>query len=228
MVNSRHHWRIPRGSRGFQDERHRGCYKFCMKQGRHHLLLLLFGGLAALPSAAETPLTPIAVVRALSREKLAKAPPVRLRGVVTFRGIDTFVMQDDSAGIYINQGLARQRKIWAGDEAVFAALRPGSVVEVEGVMDPGGYSPPVLLRQVRILGEAPLPPALLMVPRRFFRGVEDSQRVEVRGVVQGFWADAEIVNLVLDANPGRFLAPCQSRRWTLRWRGWMPRCAWKE
>ncbi len=199
-----------------------------MKQGRHHLLLLLFGGLAALPSAAETPLTPIAVVRALSREKLAKAPPVRLRGVVTFRGIDTFVMQDDSAGIYINQGLARQRKIWAGDEAVFAALRPGSVVEVEGVMDPGGYSPPVLLRQVRILGEAPLPPALLMVPRRFFRGVEDSQRVEVRGVVQGFWADAEIVNLVLDANPGRFLAPCQSRRWTLRWRGWMPRCAWKE
>jgi len=181
-----------------------------MTQGLHRLPLLLSAWLMALLSAlsgaAEIPLTPIAAVRALSREDLAKAPVVRLRGVVTFRNVDTFVIQDDSAGIYVNQGLARKWKIWAGDEAVSAALRAGSVVEVEGVMDPGGYSPPVLLRQVRILGEAPLPLARPTVAGRFFRGVEDSQRVEVRGVVQGLWVDGAGVNLVLDAVPGRFLA----------------------
>ena len=180
--------------------------KFAMLLGVSFCALLLPVAPGSAQGLSVEPVTDIATIRALTREDFAKAPPVRLRGVVTFRDMHTFVMQDDSAGIYVNQGLARQRKIWIGDETVFAALRAGSVVEVEGVLDAGGFSPPVLLRQVRIVGEAPLPPARPTIPGRFFRGVEDSQRVAVSGVVQGFWVDGAVVILVIDAVPGRFLA----------------------
>ena len=41
---------------------------------------------------------------------------------------------------------------------------------------------------------------------RFFSGADDCQRVEVRAVVQGFYRRGDGVTLVMDANPGRFIA----------------------
>jgi signal transduction histidine kinase len=131
---------------------------------------------------------------------------VRLRGVVTYRGGDAFALQDETAGIYVNVGVARRWNIWKGDDAEFARVRPGMIVEIEGVTDRGGFSPPMLPRALQILGEAPLPPPRPAVPARFFSGADDSQWVEVRAVVQGFWTDGKSVALVVNANPGRFRA----------------------
>jgi hypothetical protein len=89
------------------------------------------------------PLTRIADVRALPRSETAKALPVRLRGVVTYRGGDAFALQDETAGIYVNVGVARRWNIWKGDDAEFARVRPGMIVEIEGVTDRGGFSPPM-------------------------------------------------------------------------------------
>lgn len=48
----------------------------------------------------------MAEVRALPRSETEKALPVRLRGVVTWKEED-FVIQDESAGIYVNMSVAR-------------------------------------------------------------------------------------------------------------------------
>lgn len=153
------------------------------------------------------PLTSIADVRALPRSETLKALPVRLRGVVTFRGSgDAFTIQDETAGIYVNLGVARKWNIWKGDEAEFARVRSGMVVEIEGVTDRGGFSPPMLPRTLRIVGEQPLPPPRPMVPARFFSGADDSQWIEVRAVVQGIRTDGSHVTLIVNANPGRFRA----------------------
>ncbi len=156
--------------------------------------------------AGPAPLTRNSDVRALPRSETAKALPFHLRGVVTYRGGDAFAMQDDTAGIYVNVGVARLRKIWKGDDAEFARVRPGVIVEIEGVTDRGGFSPPMLPRTLRIVGERPLPPPRPVVPARFFSGADDSQRVEVRAVVQGVWTDGAFATLTVNANPGRFRA----------------------
>ena len=171
------------------------------------MLVVMLTALLALVARGQEPITRIADVRALPRSETAKALPVRLRGVVTWYGWGSFVMQDESAGIYVNVGVAQSRKIWQGDNAVFAKVRAGSVVEIEGVTDRGGFSPPMLPRTLRIVGVAALPPAREMVPARFFGGAEDSQRITVRGVVQGSYRGSdETIVLIMDANPGTFIA----------------------
>jgi signal transduction histidine kinase len=161
---------------------------------------------ATAAAASQAPLTRVADVRALPRSETAKARPVRLRGVVTYRGGDAFAMQDETAGIYVNVGVSRLWKIWKGDAAEFARVRSGMVVEIEGVTARGGFSPPMLPSTLRIVGEQPLPPPRPMVPARFFSGADDSQWMEVRAVVQGVRTDGPGVALIVNANPGRFRA----------------------
>ncbi len=172
------------------------------------ILLLLAAGLLAGPgpSRGQEPITRIAEVRALPRDETAQARPVQLRGVVTWVGRSSFNFQDDSAGGYVNVTLARKRGLWQGDEAALARVRPGTVVEVKGVTDRGGFAPPILPRTLRVVGEQPLPAARPAVPGRFFSGVDTGQRMEVRGVVQGFRTEAGVTTLILNANPGPFLA----------------------
>jgi two-component system, sensor histidine kinase and response regulator len=112
-------------------------------------------------------------VRELSSEKAALGYPIQLQAVVTYADFshgDLFV-QDATAGIYVDPAhLALQ-------------LRAGQHVEVEGRTGPGDFAPQIDNPRVRILGEVPLP-----VPRRvsgeeFASGVQDSQFVEVEGII---------------------------------------------
>jgi len=170
---------------------------------------ILLAGMPAV-STAQEPITRIAEARSLARTEAARALPVKLRGVVTWRGEGplrgAMVVQDESAGIYVNGDLARARGFWQGDEAEWAAVQVGALVEIEGVTDRGGNSPPIVPRTVRIVGEQALPAARSMEPARFFSGAEDCQRIEVRGVVQGIRTQLPYLTLMLDANPGRFMA----------------------
>lgn len=161
----------------------------------------------AFPLGAAEPLTRIAEVRVLPREEAARALPVRVRGVVTWQGRrDYLTVQDESAGIWVNFGEARQRRLWAGDEAALAQIREGLEVELEGVSDSGGYAPVILPRALRILGEKSLPPARPMLPDRFFNGAEAGQRIEVRGVVLGLQPLGSGWTLRVDTNSGVFSA----------------------
>ncbi len=184
--------------------------RFTSRPPVKHLLRIGLAALAVLAgdatSAAEA-LTRIADVRSLPREKAAEALPVRVRGVVTWRsGSDNFTVQDDSAGIWVDLVGARRRNLWKGGGNVLQKLREGMEVEISGRSDPGGYAPLILPETLRILGRKSLPPARPMEPARFFSGADDCQRIEVRGVVQGVYPTASGVTLVMNANPGRFIA----------------------
>jgi signal transduction histidine kinase len=173
------------------------------------MLLALFAWPVPAP-AAERPLDDLRTLRALTRDQAAARPPVRVRGVVTFAwtaGMRSFCIQDDSLGMWISMTMAESEGIWAGDDAVAASLRPGTEVEIDGVMDPGGFAPNIAPRTIRVIGTRPLPAAEVVPLSKLMRGAEDAQRVEVAGVVQrcgaarnGCWL------LELDTGLGRLLA----------------------
>lgn len=165
-------------------------------------------------AAATNAITRIGEVKALTGEEIRQGHAVRLRGVVTARLCRLFIMQDGDSGIFVYPRLARDEGVWTGDDDVFRRLCPGSEVEITGVTRQGGFAPVILPYAVSLLGKAPLPAAEPFNPGRFFRGLDDCRRVEVRGVVQGYWMRPPLgLMLVLDANPGRFMArlPLEAR-----------------
>jgi PAS domain S-box-containing protein len=113
-------------------------------------------------------------VRNLNAGEAEAGRPVRLRGVVTFFDEVIFgrFIQDDTAGIYLRESTNTP------------TLFPGQVVEVLGVTSPGEYAPIVVPQEVRIVGEAPLPEAKPASFEQLASGQEDSQFVEISGIVR--------------------------------------------
>lgn len=124
-------------------------------------------------------LTNAASVRNLSPQVAARQLPVRLQGVVTyvFDRRACFV-QDQSAGIFVGNG------------AEFPDLSLGQVVTVTGVSGPGEYAPTVVPTVVEVVGRTSLPPPHRASYDDLLTGREDSQWVEVAGLVRALYADA--------------------------------------
>ena len=160
---------------------------------------------ATLGTGTAADIQPIAEVRSLPVAELATNPPIRIRGVVTLRGVNSIVIQDNTAGIYVNFDFARKRGVWEGD-GIPDAVHVGDEIEIDGTIDPGGFSPPVLPREVRVLGSQPLPPARQTDPERFFSGAVDSLLTELTGVVHGITDDGSDWRLNLEAAGHPFVA----------------------
>ena len=127
-------------------------------------------------SAADEPLpllTTAAAVRNLTVTQAAQQYPVKLRGVVTFYDDALFsrFIQDETAGIYLR-------------ETNVPALLPGQLVEVAGFTSPGEYAPVILPERVTIVGKAQLPAPRPVTFEQLASGKEDSQFVEVAGIVR--------------------------------------------
>ena len=112
--------------------------------------------------------------------ELDRERPVVVRGVVTLLE-DFAVIQDEDLGIYVVGAL--QPTADPG-EASPLPLGPGALVEIEGSIAAGGYSPNIVSRKLRVLAEGhlPAPPAADM--GRLFSGLDNGRRVALRGVVQ--------------------------------------------
>jgi PAS domain S-box-containing protein len=96
-----------------------------------------------------------------------------LQGVVTFIfNPRSFFLQDQSAGIYVGNGIEAP------------SLSPGDSVLVEGVSDPGDYAPLVQPSRVLRLGHPDLPSARRVSFADLMTGSEDSQWVELVGLVR--------------------------------------------
>jgi diguanylate cyclase (GGDEF)-like protein len=124
-------------------------------------------------------LTQIAQVRRLGPEEAARRVPVELTGVVTampgFK--NSFFLQDQGMGISV-------------DRTDDAEVHPGDRVHVKGTSGPGLFAPVVLAYAVRVIGRAPPPRAPRKTLGDLFGGVEDSQWIELRGVVRSAkWTD---------------------------------------
>ncbi len=126
------------------------------------------------------PLTTAAAVLDLSAEQASQHLPVAVTGVVTAAEADwngQFFVQDATGGVFV-ENLNRP------------APAPGDVVAIEGVSHPGAFAPIISAPRWRKLGVAPLPEPKPVQIEDLQTGGEDSQRVEVTGVVR----TARIVN----------------------------------
>jgi len=117
--------------------------------------------------------TQVVQIRRLTADEARLGYPVRLRGVITFDypSEGTTFFQDSSGGIYLNTAGA-------------AKLRAGDLVEVHGVTGPGEFAPEVENPQFHVVGRAPLPITHRYPLEDLLTGEQDSQWVEVKGIVR--------------------------------------------
>lgn len=151
--------------------------------GRTALLVLLVTAAGWLRSFAGNPpleeLRTAEQIRRLSTQQADLHYPVRLRGVITYfdEKIPTKsfrFIQDDTAGIYF----------YVDGSTNNPPLRTGQLVELEGETGAGSFAPVVTSHRISILGAAKLPEAKPVSFEELASGQEDSQFVEISGVVR--------------------------------------------
>ncbi len=138
--------------------------------------------LAAQPGPTNELLQTAAQIRQLTPDQAARHLPVRLQGVVTFFDLAQYFrfVQDGTAGIYFT----------LDDASNYPALKSGARVEIDGVTSPGEYAPIVSPRWIRVVGEGEYPPAKPVTFEQAASGEEDSQFVEISGLVRSVHWDA--------------------------------------
>ncbi len=91
-------------------------------------------------------LTRISDIHALPTRVADRGYPVRIQGVVTFRGEPPFLyVQDSTAGIFVEA------------PAADPVLTLGDLIEIKGVTGHGWFANQIEKPQIHILGRAPLP-----------------------------------------------------------------------
>jgi signal transduction histidine kinase len=131
-------------------------------------------------------------VRSLTIEQAARSYPVHLRAIVTYYGshIDKrpppFFVSDSSGGIFVDLASVPAVPYQAGD-----------LIEITGVSTPGDYAPTVSATESHMIGKSHLPSRAPRVSlTALLTGVDDSQWVEVEGVVHAARVSGQ--NIVLD------------------------------
>lgn len=144
------------------------------------LAFTLTPGLRAMPQSQSVPtLTRADQVRRLTPEQAKRGFPVRIQGVVTNHvPSPDFFVQDGSAGIYVE-----------GSRSPSFPHAFADLVEVEGVTGEGKFAPVILERRSRVLGKGKLPQARLYSFKELADGRQDSQWVQVRGIVRAVSID---------------------------------------
>ena len=152
--------------------------------------------------------TAIRDVSRFSGDESGSGRRVGIRGVVTWRWPARHahcVVQDETGGIWINIASAREQKICEDSREALEAIVVGDEVEVDGLVERGGYAPNVLPITIRKVGSRPLPEPLVIDDERFFSGCDNLRRVVVEGVVQGVREDNEYRLLLMERSSRPFV-----------------------
>ncbi len=135
-------------------------------------------------------------IRRVAPEEARTGREVAIHGVVTAVSgwKNSFFVQDETAGISVDR------------DDPEPAVRPGDAVTVKGVTGPGLFAPVVVAREVRVTGRRSLPKAPSFRFDELMGGAQDSQWVELRGVVRAAqvadsWGHAALF-LDVDVNGG--------------------------
>jgi len=144
----------------------------------------LFGGAAACTAADDTDpaVTPMAEIRGLPRDTLAANPEARVRGVVTRSSPTALVIQDATGGLYVNITQAIERGWLPGPLSADAAPF-GAEVAITGILDPGGFAPIIIPREIVNLGPGTVPEPSQIDEARLLNGSDDGELVEITGIV---------------------------------------------
>jgi diguanylate cyclase (GGDEF)-like protein len=171
------------------------------------MLLPVLAGFSAdcqppsLPSVRLPLLTTTRQAHTLTYEQASRAYPVHFRGVVTFydfyqEGNPALFIADATGSIFV--------KLPHGP---ILPLHAGSVVEVSGVTDPGGFAPIIVKPEIRIAGGTePLPSPLRVTLPDLVTGTLDGQWIAIEGLVHSVETDGMHVLLTLATDDGMITA----------------------
>jgi len=140
-------------------------------------------------------ITSAASIRKMSPAEAARSYPVRLVGVITYYDPDTpdLFIQDATSGIWVNSESVTPKP----------PLRAGDLLEVDGVTEITDFAPQIGKPRLKVLGHAALPPAHRVTYERMASTQEDSQRVEVEGVVRRVYRRGNLLRLEVALPDGR-------------------------
>ena len=149
---------------------------------------LLFGDQSAVIGRVQV-LTHAEQIRQLSPQEVEKAYPVHLRGVVTYYDsvAPNLFVQDTTAGI------------WVDVAGAASPPQPGQLIDLEGVVGPG-FTPVVTKAHWTVLGAGAMPRPQSVVFSELATGADDSQWVEIEGIVRSFMLEAAGNVLVIDVS----------------------------
>jgi signal transduction histidine kinase len=147
-------------------------------------------------NSAEEVLTNASDILALSPDRAAHGIHISITGVVTAAEPNwggRYFVQDASGGVFVNNVDSKKPL-------------PGDLVAVTGVSMAGGYAPCIDAPHWKKMGTAPLPPAKIPTIERFMEGNEDSQRIEMTGIVRAASTNVDRLGVQLVAGGYRFRA----------------------
>jgi PAS domain S-box-containing protein len=135
-------------------------------------------------------------IRELKSDEARKAHPVRLRGVTTYydRSAPNLFVQDATGGIYVYT---------AGQQF---ELQAGQVIEIEGITGPGDFAPSISRPRIKVLGRGAIPAASRVTYDELVSGRQDSQFVEIEGLVRSVVEQDRRILLEVNSGGGRFRA----------------------
>jgi signal transduction histidine kinase len=150
-------------------------------------------------AGTNTELRSVAAVRHLSLDQTRQKIPVRLHGVITFfdERLYSRFFQDETAGIYL------QFPTNVAPPPFYAGL----TVDVTGTSSPGEYAPVVMVDKIVASGQGTMPAPASVDYNRLASGVEDSQFIEITGVVRSarLLEDSQYYLIELATGSGRLL-----------------------
>jgi signal transduction histidine kinase len=177
----------------------RACLRWNTARLRRVLMLVL--ALSAFMGRAQTnlELDSIEAIRTLPPQQAQQRIPVHLNAVVTFFSKDIFscFIQDATAGIYLT----------FPEELLPTNLETGLTVEIEGTTSPGEYAPVIIVDSMTVTGHAKLPSSKSVSYDELATGAEDSQFVEIGGVVRSLrkFGMTELYEMEIATGGGRLL-----------------------
>jgi signal transduction histidine kinase/CheY-like chemotaxis protein/HPt (histidine-containing phosphotransfer) domain-containing protein len=151
---------------------------------------------AAPASSLPSVLTTVRQVRALTTAEASRGYPVRIQAVVTFYDPMSFILfvQDRTAGIFVNCTPSH------------FDVKAGQVIEIEGTTNPGQFAPYLDRPRIRYLRKGAMPDAARPSIDRLVSGQQDSQWVELRGVVHAAFKRESATYLKVFGDIGEFEA----------------------
>jgi signal transduction histidine kinase/ActR/RegA family two-component response regulator len=157
-------------------------------RSRDHIVIASLGDVDALGTRTAAPagqrrlLTTAAAIKGLSSGEAAAGHAVTLRAQITVMDPAWTVLfvQDATSGIFVfTRSLTHP----------MPTCRPGDWVEIVGVTGPGEFAPTIAAHQMRVTGPGSLPRARAVPLHQLLSGGEDSQFVEMSGVIRSMARD---------------------------------------
>ncbi len=139
-------------------------------------------------------LTTAEQIHALTSEEARLHLPVAMEATITFLDPASSIMfvHDGSGGVYVRVG------------AEVSHLRSGDRVRIAGVSAPGDFAPIIEEAKFTYLGHGAYPEPALIPPESIFAGIEDSEWVELEGIIRKAGKDESSPFAVVAWGPHRF------------------------